>query len=105
MLNKVIPQTRLDALRQIEQRRGPSPWHPDSTTGITYSQKQNILAGGASDSKLPSESTALLDDAESLYSDILSKDEFSLGDDGSSNCDEMSPGLEHTSDNLGKSRK
>ncbi|KAE9380971.1 hypothetical protein N431DRAFT_363089, partial [Stipitochalara longipes BDJ] len=35
VLNKVIAQIRLDALRQIDQRRGPSPWHPDSTTGIT----------------------------------------------------------------------
>jgi hypothetical protein len=39
VLNKAIAQIRLDALRQIEQRRGPSPWHPDSTTGITDSQK------------------------------------------------------------------
>ncbi|OBT84085.1 hypothetical protein VE02_07017 [Pseudogymnoascus sp. 03VT05] len=39
VLNKVIAQIRLDTLRQIEQRRGPSPWHPDSTTGITGSQQ------------------------------------------------------------------
>lgn len=38
VMNKLIAQVRLDALRHIEQRRGPSPWHPDSTTGITYSQ-------------------------------------------------------------------
>ena len=37
LLNQIIKQIRLDALRQIEQRRGPSRWHPDSTTGITYS--------------------------------------------------------------------
>ncbi|KAL5349546.1 hypothetical protein ACLOAV_005841 [Pseudogymnoascus australis] len=39
VLNKVIAQIRLDTLRQIEQRRGPSLWHPDSTTGITGSQQ------------------------------------------------------------------
>jgi hypothetical protein len=39
IMNKLIDQVRSDALRHIEQRRGPSPWHPDSTTGITSSQK------------------------------------------------------------------
>jgi hypothetical protein len=105
MLNKVAAQIRLDALRQIEQRRGPSPWHPDSTTGITYSKKQNTLAGGVSDSNLPSETDALVDGAASLNSDTLSNDELSLGDDRSSNSNEMSPDLEHTSDSLGNSRK
>jgi hypothetical protein len=51
-LNKVIAQIRLDALRQIEQCRGPSPWHPDSTTGITYSQKHNASVGGIDSRKL-----------------------------------------------------
>jgi len=41
ILNKVIEQIRLDAFRQIEQRVGPSPWRPDSTTGITISQQYN----------------------------------------------------------------
>lgn len=45
VLNKLIAQIRLDAIRQIEQRKGPSPWHPDSTTGITYSQEHNALVG------------------------------------------------------------
>jgi hypothetical protein len=35
------PQIRLDTLRQIVRRRGPSPWRPDSTTGITQSEKYN----------------------------------------------------------------
>jgi hypothetical protein len=52
ILNKVIAQIRLDALRQIEQRRGPSPWHPDSTTGITYSRKHNASVGGMDSRKL-----------------------------------------------------
>lgn len=37
IMNKLIAQIRLDAFRQIEQRKGPSLWHPDSTTGITRS--------------------------------------------------------------------
>lgn len=41
VLNKVIAQIRLDTLRQILQRRGASPWRPDSTTGITQSEKFN----------------------------------------------------------------
>jgi hypothetical protein len=41
VMNKLIAQVRLDTLRQIEQRKGPSPWHPDSTTGITCSQNFN----------------------------------------------------------------
>jgi hypothetical protein len=40
VLNQMITQIRLDVLRQIEQRRGPSKWRPDSTTGITYSLKE-----------------------------------------------------------------
>jgi OTT_1508-like deaminase len=50
VLNQVIKQIRLDALRQIEQRRGPSEWRPDSTTGITYSMNEGGLVpplGGA----------------------------------------------------------
>lgn len=103
ILNKIIAQIRLDALRQIGQRRGPSAWHPDSTTGITY-LKQNTLVGSASDSRLPSDNDALSDDAQSLNGDISTNDELSLGDDRFSNSDEMSSGLEHTSDNLGNSR-
>lgn len=41
VMNKLIAQIRLDAFRQIEQRKGPSLWHPDSTTGITCSQELN----------------------------------------------------------------
>jgi hypothetical protein len=41
VLNKVIAQIRLDTLRQIVRRRGPSPWRPDSTTGITQSAKHS----------------------------------------------------------------
>jgi hypothetical protein len=52
VLNKVIAQIRLDALRQIEQCRGPSPWHPDSTTGITHSQKHNASVGDIDSRKL-----------------------------------------------------
>jgi hypothetical protein len=52
VLNKVIAQIRLDALRQIEQRRGPSRWHPDSTTGITHSQKHDASVGGMDSRKL-----------------------------------------------------
>lgn len=44
ILNQIIKQIRLDALRQIEQRRGPSKWHPDSTTGLTYSLNDDGLA-------------------------------------------------------------
>lgn len=44
ILNQIIKQIRLDALRQIEQRRGPSKWHPDSTTGLTYSLNGDGLA-------------------------------------------------------------
>ncbi|PMD41861.1 hypothetical protein L207DRAFT_633163 [Hyaloscypha variabilis F] len=102
ILDKMIAKIRLDALRQIEQRRGPSAWHPDSTTGIT-DLKQNILVGSTSDSRLPSDNDALSDDAESLNGDASTDDELSLGDDRVSNSDEMSSGLEHTSDNLGNS--
>jgi hypothetical protein len=52
VLNKVIAQIRLDALRQIEQRRGPSLWHPDSTTGITHSQQHDTWVGGTDFRKL-----------------------------------------------------
>jgi OTT_1508-like deaminase len=41
IMNKLIAQIRRDALRHIDQRKGPSPWHPDSTTGISYSQLNN----------------------------------------------------------------
>ncbi|KAI9744848.1 MAG: hypothetical protein M1818_001773 [Claussenomyces sp. TS43310] len=37
VLNSMIAQIRLDTLRQIAQRRGPSGWRFDSTTGITSS--------------------------------------------------------------------
>ncbi|KAH9207091.1 hypothetical protein DL95DRAFT_314370, partial [Leptodontidium sp. 2 PMI_412] len=46
IMNKLIAQIRLDAFRQIEQRRGPSLWHPDSTTGITHSLELNEFASG-----------------------------------------------------------
>jgi hypothetical protein len=46
VLNKVIAQIRLDALRQIEQRKGPSAWHPDSTTGISYSRDYDASVEG-----------------------------------------------------------
>jgi hypothetical protein len=105
ILNKVIAQIRLDALRQIKERRGPSAWHPDSTTGITYSKKQNTLVGDTSDSKLPSDNDALSNHAESLNGDNSSNDELSLSDDHLSNSDEMSSGFEHTSGNLGNSRQ
>jgi hypothetical protein len=52
VLNKVIAQIRLDAWRQIQQCRGPSPWHPDSTTGITRSQKRDASVGGIDPRKL-----------------------------------------------------
>jgi hypothetical protein len=105
VLNKLIAQIRLDALRQIEQRRGPSPWHPDSTTGITYSKKQNTLVGGIAERKLPSENEALSDDVESLNGDTSSNDERSFGDDRSSKSHEISSSLERTSENLENSRK
>jgi OTT_1508-like deaminase len=98
ILNKVIAQIRLDVFRQIEQRRGPSAWHPDSTTGITYSKKQNTVIGGASDGDLPSDNGDLSDDAKSFSSDASSDDELSLGDDSLSNSDKMSSVLEHTLD-------
>ena len=41
VMNKLIAQIRLDAFRHINLRKGPSPWHPDSTTGITDSQLIN----------------------------------------------------------------
>ena len=41
VLNKMIVQIRLDTLRQIDRRTGPSPWRPDSTTGITDSQRHH----------------------------------------------------------------
>lgn len=44
ILNQIIKQIRLDTLRQIEQRRGPSKWRPDSTTGLTYSLNEDGLA-------------------------------------------------------------
>jgi len=105
VMNKVIAQIRLDAQRQIEQCRGPSPWHPDSTTGITYSNEKNTLVGGASDSEVLSDNEALSDNAEPLDSDTSSNDELSLGDDRSFNSNEMSSGLEYTSESLGDSRK
>ena len=38
VMNSLIAQIRLDTFRHIDLRKGPSPWHPDSTTGITESQ-------------------------------------------------------------------
>ena len=37
MLIKMVVPIRQAVLEQIRQRRGPSKWHPDSTTGITES--------------------------------------------------------------------
>jgi len=51
VLNKVIAQIRLNALRQIEQLTGPNPWHPDSTTRITHSQNRNASVGGTDSGK------------------------------------------------------
>ncbi len=101
MLNNVVAQIRLDALRQIEQRKGPSAWHPDSTTGITYSKKENILAGDTSGSQLRSDKTALSDDSNSLTGNKNSpKMELSFGDNRLSNIDEISSSWKHTSDDL-----
>lgn len=36
-------QIRLVLSRRIDRRRGPSPWRPDSTTGVTRSQNHNDL--------------------------------------------------------------
>jgi hypothetical protein len=96
ILNKVIAQIRRDALRQIDQRKGPSAWHPDFTTGITYSKKQNTLVRSALDSKLPSSNYALSNDVGSLNGDSLTNDELLLDN-------EMPSSLENTFNNLGYS--
>jgi hypothetical protein len=103
-LNKVIAQIRLDTRRQIEQRRGPSPWHPDSTTGITSSRAQDTIAEGASDSGLPSDNDTFSNDAESLSGDVASDNELSFGG-RSSTSSGISPSLECTSESLGNFRK
>lgn len=36
-MNELTAQVRRYALEQIFHRRGPNPWRPDSTTGITRS--------------------------------------------------------------------
>ena len=41
ILNKVIEHIRRDTLDHIEKCRGPTPWLPDSTTGITVSQNHD----------------------------------------------------------------
>lgn len=105
ILNNVIKQIRLDAFRQIEKRRGPSAWHPDSTTGITRSQKHITLGGGASDSELPSDDEAPSGDESSLSSVTSSGHKLSLGDSRSSNGDAISSGSEHTLDTIINTRK
>ena len=104
VLNKVIKQIRLDALRQIEQRRGPSPWHPDSTTGITSSMARNTIAEGASESGLSSDNDTLSNEVDSLSGDVTSDDELSFGG-RSSNSNGISSSLERTSEDLGNLRK
>jgi hypothetical protein len=104
VLNRVIEKIRLDALRQIEQRRGPSPWHPDSTTGITSSRAQDTIAEGASDIVLPSDNDTLSNEAESLSGDVASDDELSFGG-RSSNSSGISCSLERISESLGSFRK
>jgi hypothetical protein len=104
VLNKVIVRIRHDALRQIEQRRGPSPWHPDSTTGITSSRAQNTIAGGASDSDLPFDYDAFSSDAESLNGDSSSDEEFQFSG-RSSYSSGTSSSLVRTSESLGNLRK
>jgi len=46
VMNKVIAKIRLDVLRQIDERKGPSPQHPESTTGITHSQPFSASVAG-----------------------------------------------------------
>ncbi|RDL33069.1 Uncharacterized protein BP5553_08508 [Venustampulla echinocandica] len=96
ILNKLIAQIRLDALRQIDQCRGPSPWHPDSTTGITNSFNHNggqigfrvhmstkpveeLTSETLGDYEQQSESLAA---TESILSDSLHEDESSDSDGG-----------------------
>lgn len=104
VLNNVIEQIRLDALRQIEQRRGPSPWHPDSTTGITSSRAQDTIAEGTSDSGLPSDNDTFPNDAESSSGDVASDNELSFGG-RSSNSRGISSSLERTSESVENFRK
>jgi hypothetical protein len=104
VLNKVIDQIRDEALRQIEQRRGPSPWHPDSTTGITSSMARNTIAEGASESGLSSDNDTLSNEAESLTGDVASDDELSFFG-RSSNSNGISSSLERTPESIGNLRK
>ena len=104
VLNRVIEQIRLDARRQIEQRRGPSPWHPDSTTGITSSMTRNTIAEGASESGLSSDNDTLSDEGESLSDDVASDEELSFVG-RSSNSNGISSSSERTSESLGNLRK
>ena len=104
VLNRVIEQIRRDARRQIEQRRGPSPWHPDSTTGITSSMTRNTIAEGASESGLSSDNDTLSDEGESLSDDAASDDELSFVG-RSSNSNGISSSSERTSESLGNLRK
>ncbi|CAG8956265.1 hypothetical protein HYFRA_00003645 [Hymenoscyphus fraxineus] len=43
LISEVIQQIRRDTLGQIDSRAGPSRWRPDTNTGITLSQKGDIL--------------------------------------------------------------
>ena len=104
ILNKVITQIRLDARQQIEQRRGPSPWHPDSTTGITSSRAQDTIAEGVSDSGFPSDNDTSSNEVESLGGDVASEDELSFGGRPSISRG-ISSSLERTSESLGNFRK
>ncbi len=100
LMNMVITQIRLDARRQIEQRKGRSPWHPDSTTGMISSKAQDAFVDGASDIELPSENVTLSNEAKSSRGDVASDDELSFGG-RSSNSSGISSSLERTSKSFG----
>lgn len=51
ILNEMISKIRRDALRQIEQRRGPGKWRLDSTTGISTSLNGKSLQSQYADQK------------------------------------------------------
>lgn len=53
IMNMMISNIRGDALRQIKQRRGPSDWQPDSTTGLTRSVKSDVLVASINSRTYP----------------------------------------------------
>ncbi|KKZ60941.1 hypothetical protein EMCG_04414 [[Emmonsia] crescens] len=62
ILNAMIQDIRKDALHDIEEKQGPSSWHPDSYTGITSTaanQMQSTVVGSIDQILLPTDHRAI----------------------------------------------